>query len=106
MQQTLLKILDFGTIVGVCGYWLSIWIYRALLICLLGGCIGVLLTPLLKLVFFQNRDWLLLFQQSFTIGFQYFGVWAGGVSVVWLVMDRKRIMRGLYRLFPSNLDSR
>jgi hypothetical protein len=102
MQQALLAVIDFGNRLGVCGYWVTLWIYRAVLVALLGGFVGLVSTPLLKLLFFSDRDWMVLAKQAFTIGFQYFGIWAGGVSLVWIVMDRKRAMRGLALLFPRS----
>ena len=84
-------IITFGNRLAVGGFWFSVWLYRALLVTLTGGLVGLLLSPLFKLIFFHNTSWGACAKGGFITGCEYAGIWATGIAMVWVIMDRKHI---------------
>jgi hypothetical protein len=92
MQQVVMSIARLGNFLGIGGFWFAVWFYRAVLVSVAGGLVGVLATPLIKLLFFRDATWLGSFGQGFLIGCQYAGIWATGIAMIWVIVDRKSIL--------------
>jgi len=105
MQRYWKGLVRMGDIAGLCTFWAGVWLYRVLLIALMGGIIGSLLTPVMKVLFFQQWTWLDLAGASFKIGFQYAGMWSLAVAFIWMVMDRKRIKQRAQGFFEEKITA-
>lgn len=101
MKKTWLSLIKVGDYCSVAGFWVGVWLYRVLLITLLGGIVGVLVTPFTKLLFFEETPWLELIGGAFRIGCQYANMWSIAIAMIWVVMDRKEIMGRTSRFFIS-----
>ena len=90
MRHWFSTLVHFGDYLGVAGFWFAVWFYRALLVTLVGGVAGVLFTTPVKLLFFPASTWGGAFLEGFLVGCQYAGLWASGISMVWVIMDRRQ----------------
>lgn len=93
MKALITQLAKLGNFLAVGGFWFSVWLYRALLFVLAGGCIGVLVAPIAKVLFFKQSSWGDVLLGGFVTGLQYSGLWATAVALVWVIMDRKQVLQ-------------
>ena len=77
------------------GFWFAIWLYRALLVTLTGGLVGLVIGVVVKWIFLGNTSWGSSLKVGFITGCEYAGIWATGIALVWVVMDHKRMKAAL-----------
>lgn len=91
MRQLFTKIATTGNLIAVILFWMAVWLYRAMIVSLTGGVVGLVISPVVKLIFFSQTEWIHALQFGFITGCQYAGIWATGVAIVWVVIDRNQI---------------
>lgn len=92
MKALIIQLAKLGNYLAVGGFWFSVWLYRALLFILAGGCVGFLVSPIVKVLFFKQSSWGDVLFGGFVTGLQYSGLWATAVALVWVIMDRKQVL--------------
>jgi hypothetical protein len=88
-------IIAFGNRLGWAGFWLTLWLFRALLIVVAGAFSGACGACFLRLFFFGSHGWWEVIRTGLIQGALYSGLWAGGISFIWLVLDRKQVLCAL-----------
>ena len=91
MKHLFTTLARIGDPIALAGLWFSAWLYRALLVALAGGIMGLLIAPVTKVLFFKTSAWAVVLKGGFVTGCEYAGLWATAVALVWVVMDRSRI---------------
>ena len=92
MKALITQLAKLGNYLAIAGFWFSVWLYRALLFILAGGCIGFLVSPIVKVLFFKQSSWGDVLLGGFVTGLQYSGLWATAVALVWVILDRKQVL--------------
>lgn len=70
--------------------WLFTWIYYVAIICFVGAVFGILTHLVLGPLFVDQPDFGYLAAFGFMNGFNYGGVWAGGLAIVLCVMRARK----------------
>jgi hypothetical protein len=106
MRRWFGKIVSFGNYLALGGFWFTVWLYRALIVTLMGGIVGFGVSPLVKLIFFPGSDWMRIVRGAFITGCEYAGIWAAGVAFIWVIMDRHRIKAVGLRLLEIGIGNK
>jgi hypothetical protein len=100
------KIVTFGDYLALGGFWFTVWLYRALLVTLMGGIVGFGVSSLIKMIFSPASGWMNLLTTGFIVGCEYAGIWATGVAFIWVIMDRHRIKTVGLRLLGQGVGNK
>ncbi|MEQ9823712.1 MAG: hypothetical protein ABQ298_04950 [Puniceicoccaceae bacterium] len=92
MKRFFIHLATPGNLLAVASFWFSVWLYRALICCVLGSLIGLCVAPVTKLLFFEHLSWATVMRGGAITGFQYAGLWSSAISLAWVVMDRRAIL--------------
>lgn len=63
-------------------YWTGWLLFYVAVVMLIGGVVGMLVSPIIAWVFRFDMTWSDLLAKSFSMGARYAGVWAGGIALV------------------------
>lgn len=106
MRHWFAQTVTFGNYLALGGFWLAVWFYRALMVTLMGGIVGLAVSPFVKLIFFSGSDWSNALATGFIVGCQYAGIWASGVAFIWVIMDRRRIKADGFMLLQFGVGNK